>query len=54
MKEFLRLASVRSKLARLCFMLVTQAVELMRDLQIEGLPCELVTPVRSLMNARPP
>jgi hypothetical protein len=40
---------LRSKLARLCFMLITQAVELMRDLQIEGLPCELVNPVRLLM-----
>jgi hypothetical protein len=27
-------------------MLIAQLVELMRDLQIEGLPCELVTPVR--------
>jgi hypothetical protein len=40
----------RSKLARRCFMLVGQQVELMRDPQIEALPCELVTPVRLLIN----
>jgi hypothetical protein len=30
-------------------MLIAHSVELLRDPQIEGLPCELVTPVRLLL-----
>jgi hypothetical protein len=36
---------LRTKLARLCCVLVAHCVELMRDGQIKALPRELVTPV---------
>jgi hypothetical protein len=50
------LCFLQTTLARLCYMLIARSVELMRDRQIEGLPGELVAPVRLLLekNARPP
>jgi len=43
------LCFLQTTLARLCYMLIAKLVELMRDRQIEGLPCELVAPVRLLL-----
>jgi hypothetical protein len=43
------LCFLQTTLARLCYMLIAKSVELMRDRQIEGLPCELVAPVRLLL-----
>src|SRR5258708_32669527 len=41
---------LRTKLARLCCVLVAHCVELMRDGQIKALPRELVTPVCLLVS----
>jgi len=42
---------LRTKLARLCCVLVAHCVELMRDGQIKALPRELVTRVCLLMKS---